>query len=133
MVGEQSVTRPSFVVDESAPWPSRKRMLDRLIGSISKFVTRRRVDERLAALAAHAASKSRSKSRGRKMAGAEAPPEDDAEIAPARQHPLMPSLQEDDLMFVQRDFQLCTNNVQRSAAQRRDTEAKMRSLHRVAP
>jgi len=111
LVGETTRARPTFDVDAAAPWPARGRLLARWLASVDKFVVRRRVDARLAAMAAHAADRARRKDalahQRDQGQGAEG-----GVLAP-RQHPLVPSSLENDEEFVRRDFQLCTNNVQR--------------------
>lgn len=111
LVGETTRARPTFDVDAAAPWPARGRLLARWLASVDKFVVRRRVDARLAAMAAHTADRARRKDalahQRDQGQGAEG-----GVLAP-RQHPLVPSSLENDEEFVCRDFQLCTNNVQR--------------------
>ena len=113
LVGETTRARPTFDVDAAAPWPARGRLLARWLASVDKFVVRRRVDARLAAMAAHAADRARRKDavahqRDQGQEGGEG-----AGVLAPRQHPLIPSSLENDEEFVRRDFQLCTNNVQR--------------------
>ena len=106
MVGERSLRAPTFIVDESEPWPSRARLLAKLKGALNKFVVRRRVDERLANVAAHQANKLKNKL-ARIGEG-----EDGEEADKKQSHPLLPVEGERDEDWVLRDFPLCTNNVQ---------------------
>lgn len=118
LVGETTRARPSFDVDAAAPWAARGRLLARWLASVDKFVVRRRVDARLAAMAAHAAARAQRKDA---VALQTAQGADGAAALAPRQHPLVPSSLESDEEFVSRDFQLCTNNVQRWVQCRNET------------